>query len=185
MTRGLLIIDIQRDYFPGGAFPLIGADDAAAQAGRLLAAFRASAKPVVHLQHEWDAPDAAFMRPGTPGIEIHPRVAPAPGETVITKTEPNGFHQTPLEDALRDGGVTHLVVAGMMSSMCVDSTVRRAAELGFDVSVAADACAAPDLDFATTSVPGAVVHATFMAALADGFATVADCDQLLSSGASV
>jgi nicotinamidase-related amidase len=179
MTRALLIIDIQRDYFPGGAFPLVGADDAAAQAGDLLAAYRANEETVIHLRHEWDEPEAAFMRPGTPGIEIDSRVTPAPGETVITKTEPNGFVDTQLESVLREGGVTELVVAGMMSSMCVDSTVRRAAELGFEVSVAADACAAPDLDFDGTNVSGDVVHAAFMAALADGFATVANSDRLL------
>jgi nicotinamidase-related amidase len=178
MSRGLLIIDVQRDYFPGGAYPLVGPEAAAAAARRVLAAFRAGGEPILHLQHVWDADDATFMRPGTDGVEIHPEVAPAPGEPVIEKAEPNGFLGTPLERELRARGVDELVVAGMMSSMCVDATVRAAADLGFSVTVVHDACAAPDLEFAGTPIGGATVHAAFMAALADGYATVVDADRL-------
>ena len=133
--RGLLIIDIQNDYFPGGAFPLVGPEAAAEAARRALDAFRASGEPIVHLQHVWDAPDATFMRPGTDGVEIHPLVAPASGEPVIQKAEPNGFLGTELEQKLRAEGIDELVVAGMMSSMCVDATVRAGADLGFGMTV--------------------------------------------------
>jgi nicotinamidase-related amidase len=174
--RGLLIIDIQRDYFPGGAFPLVAPEEAAAAAQRVLEGFRDRGEPVVHLKHVWDAPDATFMRPGTDGVEIHPLVAPAEGEPVIEKAEPNGFLGTGLEEELRAGGIDELVVTGMMSSMCVDATVRAGADLGFGITVVHDACAAPDLEFGGTAVPGASVHAAFMAALGDGYAT------LVSSG---
>ena len=180
MSRGLLIIDIQRDYFPGGAYPLVGPDAAAASARRLLDAFRAGGEPVIHLQHVWDAPDAAFMRPGTDGVEIHALVAPADGETVITKAQPNGFLGTDLAAQLSSRGIDELVVAGMMSSMCVDATVRAAVDLGLTATVAHDACAAPDLEFGGTTIPGSTVHAAFMAALADGYAAVVDTDTLLS-----
>src|ERR671933_1722587 len=165
--RGLLIIDIQRDYFPGGAYPLVGPEAAAKAARRALDAFRASGEPIVHLQHVWDAPDAAFMKPGTDGVEIHPLVAPASGEPVIHKAEPNGFLGTELEQKLRSAGIDALVVAGMMSSMCVDATVRAGADLGFGMTVVHDGCAAPDLEFGGTRVPGISVHAAFMAALRD------------------
>jgi nicotinamidase-related amidase len=95
--RGLLIVDIQNDYFPGGAHPLVGPDEAAAAASRLLATFRSANAPVLHRQHVWDAPEAEFMRPGPEGVEIHPAVAPADGELVLTKEEPNGFLGTGLE----------------------------------------------------------------------------------------
>jgi nicotinamidase-related amidase len=163
MPRALLIIDIQRDYFPGGAYPLVEPE---------------AAEPVVHLKHVWDAPDAPFMKPGTDGIEIHDAVAPADGETVIEKAQPNGFLGTPLEEGLRDAGVDELVVAGMMSSMCVDATVRSAAERGFTVTVVHDACAAPDLEFGGTAIPGASVHGAFMAALGDGYASLVAADDL-------
>ena len=67
MSRALLIIDIQRDYFPGGANPLVEPERAAGAARRLLDALRESGEPIVHLQHVWDAPEATFMRPGTDG----------------------------------------------------------------------------------------------------------------------
>ena len=176
MTRTLLIVDIQNDYFPGGAYPLVGSTEAAAAAASVLAAFRSAGDPVVHVQHIWDAPDAPFMRPGTPGVEIHPLVAPAPGETVVTKASPNSFVGTNLDQLLdRDGTV---VVMGMMTSMCVDSTVRAAADAGYTVELVHDACAAPDLEFGGTAVPGASVHAAFLAVLGDGFAKLRSSAEL-------
>ena len=172
MARGLLIIDIQRDYFPGGSYPLVAPEAAAEAARRVLDAFRESGEPVLHLKHVWDAPDATFMRPGTDGIEIHPLVAPADGEPVIEKAEPNGFIGTGLEGTLREAGIDSLVVAGMMSSMCVDATVRAAVDLGFTATVVHDACAAPDLAYEGMEIPGLSVHGAFMAALADGYATL-------------
>jgi nicotinamidase-related amidase len=178
MARALLIIDIQKDYFPGGAYPLVEPEAAAGAAGRLLERFRSGGERILHLRHVWDAPDAAFMRPGTDGIEIHPAVAPADGEPVIDKTQPNGFLGTGLEERLRGDGVDELVIAGMMSSMCVDATARAAADTGFAVTVVHDACAAPDLAFEGREVPGAAVHAAFMAALADGYASVVSADEV-------
>ncbi len=173
------MIDIQRDYFPGGAYPLVEPEAAAKQARRVLDSFREDGAPVIHMKHVWDAPDATFMRPGTDGIEIHPAVAPADGELVLEKTSPNAFVETPLEEELRRRDPDELVVAGMMSSMCVDATVRAAVDLGFSPTVIHDACAAPDLEFNGVEVPGAAVHAAFMAALADGYAEVTSAAELL------
>jgi nicotinamidase-related amidase len=181
MTRALLIIDIQQDYFPGGACPLADPEGAAKAAQQVLDAFRRSDEPVLHIKHVWDEPDAPYLRPGTPGVEIHPDVAPVDGETLIEKSEPNAFIDTPLEDELRRRGVSELVVAGMMSCMCVDATVRRAAELGFSPTVIHDGCAAPDLQFNDLEVPGASVHAAFMAALAEAYATMASADEFASA----
>jgi nicotinamidase-related amidase len=176
MARVLLIIDIQRDYFPGGANPLVGPDEAATVAQRVLGAFRTAGEPVVHLQHVWDAEDATFMRPGTSGVEIDPRVAPTADEPVIEKSAPNGFVGTGLEQQLRRAAIAELVVVGMMSSMCVDATVRAAVDLGFATTVVHDACAAPDLEFGGKLVGGETVHAAFMAALGDGYATMVSGD---------
>jgi nicotinamidase-related amidase len=66
----------------------------------------------------------------------------------------------------------------MMSSMCVDATVRAGADLGFGMTVVHDGCAAPDLEFGGTTVPGRSVHAAFMAALGSGYATLASSDEV-------
>jgi len=180
MSRALLIIDIQRDYFPGGAYPLVEPEAAAEAARKALEEFRQAGDPVIHMKHVWDSPDAEFMKPGTEGVEIHPAVAPAEGELVLEKENPNSFLDTPLEDELRKRDADDLVVAGMMSSMCVDATVRAAADLGFSPTVVHDACAAPDLNFDGVDVPGAAVHAAFMAALADSYAEVTSAAELLA-----
>ncbi len=167
-----MIVDIQNDYFPGGRNPLEGPEGAAANARELLDAFRASGEPLVHIQHAWDAPDAEYLQPGTPGFEINDAVRPAEGETVIRKENPNSFLDTPLEKHLRDRGVDALVVCGMMTSMCVDATVRAAADLGFATTVVHDACATMPLEFGGRAVPAADVHTAFIAALGDGYAEV-------------
>ena len=178
MGRALVIVDIQKDYFPGGAHPLEAPEAAAAAARRVLEAFRASGDPVVHVRHVWDEEEATFMRPETEGVDIHPDVAPAEGELVIAKEHPNGFRETLLEHELRARGVDSLVVCGMMTSMCVDATVRAAVDLGFDTTVVHDACATSDLQFDGRSVPAPEVHAAFLAALGDGYATVVSSDEI-------
>jgi len=172
MARTLVIIDIQNDYFPGGRSELVGAEAAAERAAEVLAGFRGRGEQVVHLQHVWDAPDAEFFAPGTPGVEINPAVEPARGEPVVQKAFPNGFVGTDLEKRLRDGGADELVLCGMMTSMCVDATVRAAADLGFQCTVVHDACATKDLGFEGRTIPAADVHGAFLAALGDGYAAL-------------
>jgi len=180
MARALIVVDIQNDYFPGGAHPLVGPEAAAANARRLLDAFRAGGGELVHMQHVWDAPDASFMRPGTAGVEIHESVAPLAGETVIQKANPNSFLDTALEETLRAREVDEVVVCGMMTSMCVDATARAASDLGFAVTVVHDACAAPDLEFGGETIPASQVHAAFLAALGGGYGAVVSTDDLVT-----
>jgi nicotinamidase-related amidase len=172
MTRALVLVDIQRDYFPDGAFPLVEPVAAATAASTVLETFRASGELVVHVFHVSTDPGATFFRPGTPGIGFHHLVEPAAGEPVLEKHRPNSFIDTGLQRVLDDAGVRELVIVGMMSSMCIDSTTRAAHELGYTCTVVSDACAAPDLRYGDTVVPGASVHAAFMAALDGSFATV-------------
>ncbi len=176
--RALVIVDIQNDYFAGGRCALVDPDAAAANAARLLASQRAAGLPVIHVQHVWEGDDAEFFAPGTPGVEIHPSVQPRDGEQVVQKAHPNSFRETDLEQRLRDAGADELLVVGMMTSMCVDATVRAAADLGFACTVAHDACATLDLAFEGTTIPARSVHGAFMAALADGYATVLSSDDV-------
>ena len=168
----LLIIDLQNDYFPGGAKELEGAEAACKRAAEALAAFRAKKLPVIHVQHRSVRPGATYFLPNTRGAEIHAGVAPAPGEAVVQKNFPNSFRQTDLQQRLDAAGVKHLVVAGMMTHMCVDATVRQAADLGYRVTLMADACATCALRHGEESVPARQVHAAFLAALAGLYAKV-------------
>ena len=184
MTTVLLLIDLQNDYFPGGAMPLVGSDAAVTQAARALSAARAAGWPVVHVQHLAARPGATFFLPGTPGADIHPQVAPQPGETVVTKHFPNSFRETALADQLAALRARRLVVAGAMSHMCIDATVRAAADLGHAVTLLADACATRDLAFGGRTIPAQDVHGAFMAALSGLYAQVTTTDDWLATAAA-
>jgi len=177
----LLIIDIQNDYFPGGAMTLEGAEAAGRNAAKLLAAFRAKKFPVFHMQHLSVRPGATFFVPDTPGVEIHASVAPAANEKVIEKNYPNSFRETALETRLEAAGTRHLVIAGMMTQMCVDATVRQAFDLGYRVTLGADACATREQSFGGQTIAAAQVQGAFLAALSGLYAKVVPVDEIVQS----
>ncbi|WAH56989.1 cysteine hydrolase [Pseudomonas silvicola] len=181
-TQALLLIDLQNDYFPDGAWPLVGIEAASANAVRLLAAYREAGHLVVHVRHESPAADAPFFRAGSLGAELHASVLPAPGEPVILKHYPNAFRDTELRAVLDQHGVDSLVLAGAMSHMCIEAAGRAAADLGYATTVVHDASATRDLAFEGRTVPAAQVHAAAMAALAFGYARVIDTGSLLADG---
>ncbi|EST16097.1 isochorismatase family protein [Pseudomonas putida S610] len=182
-THALIIIDIQNDYFPGGRWSLEGAERAAENAARLLRAARDAKDFVVHVRHEFDSADAPFFAPGSSGAAIHPSVHPIPGEIVILKHKVNAFLSTDLAPTLERRGIRSLTVAGSMSHMCIDAAVRAAADLGYVVTVAHDACATLPLEFNGKWVPAAQVHDASMAALAFAYASVRSTDALLEEAA--
>ena len=170
--QALLIIDIQNDYFPGGAMELEGSEAAGARAAAAIRSFRDRKLPVIHVRHLSVRPGATFFLPGTRGAEIHASVQPAPGETVVEKNFPNSFRSTALEKYLQDAGVRDLVVAGMMTHMCVDASVRHAADLGYRVTLLGDPCATRAQSYGGETVPARQVHAAFLAALNGFYAKV-------------
>jgi len=180
MAQALVLIDIQKDYFPGGRMTLDGADAAAQNAARLLERFRARGWALVHVQHLSIRPTASFFIPGTEGVDFHPAVAPRGDELVIQKNFPSAFRATRLDTELRSRGITELLVAGMMTHMCVDSSVRAAFDLGFKVEVAHDACATRKLTFGDGEVPAAQVHNAFIAALNGTFASARGTADILA-----
>jgi nicotinamidase-related amidase len=178
MKRALLLVDIQNDYFTGGAMQLVGMEAAAGKASALLQFFRERSEPVFYVQHVSKRPGATFFLPGTSGVEIHPAVEPLPSEPVITKVFPNSFRGTNLQDLLKREEVGHLVICGAMSHMCIDATTRAAFDLGFKCTVVDDACATRNLSFKGETVPAWAVHGAFMAALQGIYAEVASAGDL-------
>ncbi len=180
MNRALLLVDIQNDYVPGGKMELVAMTAAAAQARKLLEAFRQRRWPTYHIQHVSIRKGAPFFVPATPGVEIHSSIAALPGEPVIEKHFPNSFRETGLQERLTAAGVTELVICGAMSHMCIDATTRAAVDLGFSCTVIHDACATRDLTFGEQVIPAAQVHGAFMAALTPLYARVISVDDFLS-----
>ena len=176
----LILVDIQNDYFSDRKWTLIGQEEAAQQATRLLEHFRALNRPVFHIRHIADNTEAPFFAKGTTGSEIHTAVTPFAGEQVIIKSEINSFKGTDLLQALKEQDISKLVIAGSMSHMCVDAIVRAAADYGFKCTVAEDACATRDLEFWGETVPAKQVHTAFMSALAFAYAEVITTDETLT-----
>lgn len=179
--EALLLIDIQNDYFPGGAYEVPGSAAAASVAATLLETFRKGHGPVVHVRHIAVKPGSTFFLPDTAGSEIHARVRPLGTEPIVVKHFPNAFRETDLLETLRGLGVTRLVIAGMMTHMCIDATTRAAKDLGFECTVIADACAAPGQRFDAVQVPPEHVHAAFLAALDGSYAKVIPGAELLQA----
>jgi len=161
----LLVIDIQKDYFPGGKYPLVEPLAAAKKAYILLQCFREHGGQHVHIQHISLEPDASFFIKGDSGSDIHDAAAHFEGEPIVYKHYPNSFRETNLLEMLKEWGIERIVITGMMTHMCVDATARAAADFGFKVIIADDACATRDLKYGDTTIPADHVHKAFLAAL--------------------
>jgi nicotinamidase-related amidase len=180
-SSALLVIDIQNFYFPGGAIPLAGSEEASFKAKRLLEAFRARGWPVIHVRHlPKDIPlDGQGLADSQ--YSFHKNVAPLPGEKVVGKHYANSFRDTELNAYLIKQGIHRIIVCGMQTHMCVEAAVRAAADLGFDLTVVEDACATRDLKYGDTEISARLVHAAVLAALQGTYALVVNTDEMLKS----
>ena len=168
----LVMIDFQNTYTTG-VMQLENAGAALEAASRLLARARAEGAPVIHIQHD-DGPGSLYDVAAEIGRIAAP-VAPAPGETIITKTYPSSFEKTTLDEELKRLGVQNVVYAGFMTHMCVNSTARVGFNLGYAGTVVAAATATRSLpDPQGGVVPAAEVHRAALAALGDLFAIVVE-----------
>ena len=142
--------------------------EAGLNAKKLLEKFRAAGSLVVHVRHNSE-----------PGGEIHEDVKPLEGEKVISKDEVNAFNGTDLLEYLKSHGIEKLVIAGMMTHMCVEAATRAAHDHGFDCTVVQDACATRALKFGDVEVSAEDVHASTLATLNRTYAKVVDMETFL------
>lgn len=178
MNKALLLIDIQKEYFENGALELVNPTVASENAKKLLKHFREENSTVVHVQHI-SGEGVPFFVAGTKGIEIHENVKPLAGEKVITKQFPNSFRGTDLLEYLKSKEITHLVIAGMMTHMCIDAGTRAAFDYGFECTVIGDACATMDLQINGQDVKSIDVHNAFLAALEFFYAKITTTEDYL------
>ncbi|HEX6533457.1 MAG TPA: cysteine hydrolase family protein [Gemmatimonadaceae bacterium] len=135
MTTALLIIDMQRATC-SGEWAVTGADTLIDKINLLSARARASGTPVVFVQHEEDEGPFQF---DTQGWGIADGLVTAAEDIRVRKKTPNSFHRTDLHQILRERGISRVVVCGVQTECCVDTTVRQALPLGYDVVLASDA----------------------------------------------
>jgi nicotinamidase-related amidase len=172
----LVLIDIQNEYFPGGALELVAPEAAARRARLALEAARAAGLRVIHVRHENMDPQATRFRADGPGSAIRAEVAPSAGELVVTKHKVDSFAGTGLEDYLREEGIEELAVCGMMTHMCVDAFLRAATARDYPCALIEDATATRDLEWGGRKVAAADVKAAFYAAFAFFGVRLVDAD---------
>lgn len=172
METALLIIDVQNDYFPNGKMELYKSIDACNKIKDLVQYFRHHFMPIIYIQHISVRPGATFFLPNTPGIDIHDDIKPNVGEKVITKNYPNSFRNTELNDYLKNNNITKLVFVGMMTHMCIDTSVRAAYDLGYECIIISDCCATRNLKIDNHEILADNVQNAFLAALNGTFSKV-------------
>jgi nicotinamidase-related amidase len=181
MNVGLVLVDIQNDYFKGGKYELVAPEQAVIQVNKILKFFRECNWPIYHVRHINQDPDAAFFIPGTAGVDFYKACLPLDGEEIIIKHRPDSFFDTDLKEKLDEKGIDTLVVCGMMTHMCIDTTVRSACNLGYSVDLIEDAVATRDLIWRGITVPAEQVHYAYMAALNGKFAKVQKADEWIEA----
>jgi len=136
----LLVIDVQQ----GMDNPRLGKrnnPNAEKKIADVIAAWRAAGKPVIHVQHDSVEPQSE-LRPDRPGNAVKPEAKPIEGEPIFRKNVNSAFIGTDLENYLRERGVENLVLVGLTTEHCISTTARMGANLGFGVTIVADATAA-------------------------------------------
>ncbi len=175
----VVVIDAQREYVDG-RLPLPGVAPALNVVRRLLAQARAAGAPVIHVAHLGKV--GGLFDPDGPGGQIAHEARPEPGEAVIAKGLPNAFAGTDLQAVLKETGRTSLILAGFMTHMCVSSTARAALDLGYRITVIADATATRALPDPTggADIDADALQRASLAELADRFAVVAPLSALVA-----
>lgn len=147
---------------------------------RLLEAWRRAGLPLIHVRHD-SVVDGSTLAPGHPGNAHREGYAPLEGEALVTKSVNAAFIGTDLDLRLRRLGIDTVVLFGISTDMCVSTTARVAANLGYRTVVVGDACACFDLKDADGSVIRADdIQRAHLATLRAEFAEVVETDDVVA-----
>ncbi|MCF8043351.1 MAG: cysteine hydrolase [Desulfarculaceae bacterium] len=180
MTRALLVIDVQMEYFSG----MLPISHPAGSLERILEAMDAAAThkmPVVVIQHQAATPDAPVFAPGGPGVELHPQVAARPRSVLITKQLPGSFTGTALGGWLLEQDVDTVTICGYMTQMCCDTTSRQAFHRGLSVEFLSDATGTLDMANDAGQVSAEQLHRAILVTQAARFAKVLTTQEWIAS----
>jgi nicotinamidase-related amidase len=140
-----LVIDVQNEYFPGGAYPITFPQNSLTRITDAMDGAAEARLPIVIVQHSTDNPEAKAFQKGTRGWQLKGEVDVRKRTLVVEKTLPGSFTGTNLERWLRESGIDTLVIAGYMTQLCCDTTARQAVHLGLKVEFLSDATGTLDL----------------------------------------
>jgi nicotinamidase-related amidase len=178
----LLLVDVQKGFLEReAAGERRNNPQAVANMVRLLDAFRRRLMPVIHIRHASTNPKS-LLRPERAGFAVMDEVREIAGEPVLVKNVNSGFIGTDLEDRLREAGIRTVVIAGVTTNHCVETTARMAGNLGFSVRLAEDACYTFDrIGHGGRREAAEDIHAMTLSNLDGEFATIDTTDSLLAA----
>jgi nicotinamidase-related amidase len=198
MSRALLVIDIQESFRQRASWGLISDPDVAGKAAKLVEHARANGDLVVWVLHSEPGTGTVFD-PELGHVRLQPGLDPAPGEPVLTKTSHNAFTTTNLQQLLTERGIGEVVVSGIRTEQCCETTARLASDLGYRVTFVIDATATNPIehpeapagrendeiiaDPRTLQVADVLMRTEY--ALAGRFATVVRVADVVGEGAAV
>jgi len=166
-STALLIIDVQKFYFPNGQLPLKHPEKTSLQIKKVLETFRKNQMEVIHIKHKIQE-----------NSEINQHVAPIKGEKIITKVEANSFNGTDLNEYLQKKNISSLVITGMQTHMCVEAATRAAYDLGYKCFLISDGCTTKDLNFNGHTIKAKDVHLSTLSTISNSYGTVLEATEL-------
>lgn len=147
----------------------------------LVEAWRAAGRPIVHVRHD-SAEPGSTLGPAQPGNAFRDGFGPKGDEPLVSKSVNSSFIGTDLDLRLRRLGIDTIVAFGISTDMCVSTTVRMGANLGYRMVLVEDACDCFDLpDGRGGTIPAEIVHRTHVATLGFEFARVATTRELVQA----
>jgi len=132
----LIVMDMQVGNFTGPD-PIYKWKELLSNILSLIAQMRSIKAPIIYIQNNGGKGDPD--EPGTPGWDIHPSISPIEGDITIQKSTPDAFHKTSLKSELKRMKIGKLIIVGLQSEYCIDTTCRRAFNLGYEVVLVEDA----------------------------------------------
>lgn len=194
MNRALLVIDVQESFRARKSWDLINHPNIAERCNRLVAAARKTGDLVIWVLHTEPGSGGVFD-PASGNVRLLEPLQPGDGEPVLTKTSHNAFTTTNLQQILTSHGIGEIVISGIRTEQCCETTARLGSDLGYQVTFVVDATAtqqlaAPglslDRDFDQVindprTLPAEAVVERTVYALADRFATITTLDEFAGS----
>lgn len=138
MSTALLVIDVQESFRQQPVWPLTANPDVAAAAGRLVDHARANGDTVIWVLHT-EPGSGGLFDPARGFVRLMDGLEPRPYENVVTKTSHNAFTTTNLQQLLTERGIRELVICGIRTEQCCETTARVASDLGYEVTFVIDA----------------------------------------------
>ena len=147
----------------------------------LIQRWREAGRPIIHVRHD-SVTDGSSLAPGNEGNRFRPGFEPVGSEPVVSKSVNSAFIGTDLDLKLRRLGARHVIAFGISTDMCVSTTVRTGANMGWDMLLAADACDCFELpDGNGGTIPAEAIHAAHVATLGFEFCRVVSTRELVAA----